>query len=40
VEAKEALGGFFFYEAPDLDAAIDLAAKLPPAGSGGRGAGA
>jgi hypothetical protein len=35
VETKEALGGYFFYEAPDLDAAIELAAKIPPARLGG-----
>jgi hypothetical protein len=35
VEAKEALGGFFIYEADDLDAAIQLAAQIPAARSGG-----
>jgi hypothetical protein len=35
VDTKEALGGYFFFEADDLDAAIDLAAKLPPARLGG-----
>jgi hypothetical protein len=35
VDTKEALGGYFFYEADNLDAAIDLAAKLPPARLGG-----
>jgi hypothetical protein len=35
VETKEALGGYFFFEADDLDAAIALAAKLPPARLGG-----
>jgi hypothetical protein len=35
VETKEALGGYFFFEADDLDAAIELAAKLPPARLGG-----
>jgi hypothetical protein len=35
VETKEALGGYFFFEAADLDAAIELAAKLPPARLGG-----
>ena len=35
VETKEALGGYFLFEADDLDAAIELAAKLPPARLGG-----
>jgi hypothetical protein len=35
VETKEALGGYFFFEADDLDGAIALAAKLPPARLGG-----
>ena len=35
VETKEALGGFFTLEADDLDAAIEVAAKLPPARLGG-----
>ena len=35
VETKEALGGYLFYEADDLDAAIELAAKIPPAWMGG-----
>lgn len=35
VDTKEALGGYFFYEAEDLDAAIELASKLPPARLGG-----
>jgi hypothetical protein len=35
VGTKEALGGYFFFEADDLDAAVDLAAKLPPARLGG-----
>jgi hypothetical protein len=35
VETKEALGGYFFFEADDLDAAVELAAKLPPARLGG-----
>ena len=29
-EAKEALGGYFFLEADDLDAAVKLAATAPP----------
>jgi hypothetical protein len=35
VEMKEALGGYFFVEADDLDAAIELAARIPPARLGG-----
>jgi hypothetical protein len=35
VELKEAIGGYFFYEADDLDAAIDLASRVPAAGMGG-----
>jgi hypothetical protein len=35
VEMKEALGGFLFYEADDLDAAIELAARIPAARMGG-----
>jgi hypothetical protein len=35
VETKEALGGFFVYEADDLDAAIELAARVPAARLGG-----
>ena len=35
VELKEALGGYLFFEADDLDAAIELAAKIPPASMGG-----
>ncbi|HEY5977071.1 MAG TPA: YciI family protein [Solirubrobacterales bacterium] len=35
VEAKEALGGYFVLEADDLDAAIELAAKVPAARYGG-----
>ena len=31
VEMKEALGGYLFFEADDLDAAIELAAKIPAA---------
>ena len=29
VDTKEALGGYFFFEADDLDAAIELAARDP-----------
>jgi hypothetical protein len=32
---KEALGGYLFYEADDLDAAIELAALVPAASMGG-----
>jgi hypothetical protein len=35
VETKEALGGFLFLEADDLDAAIELAARIPAARLGG-----
>jgi hypothetical protein len=35
VEMKEALGGYLFFEADDLDAAIELAAKIPAARLGG-----
>ena len=35
VEIKEALGGYCFLEADDLDAAIEVAATIPAAGMGG-----
>jgi hypothetical protein len=35
VTVKEALGGWLFYEADDLDAAIELAARIPAARLGG-----
>jgi hypothetical protein len=35
VETKEALGGYLFFEADDLDAAIALAARIPAARYGG-----
>jgi hypothetical protein len=35
VDTKEALGGYLFFEADDLDAAVELAAKIPPARLGG-----
>jgi hypothetical protein len=35
VEMKEALGGYFFFEADDLDAAIELASRVPAARMGG-----
>jgi hypothetical protein len=34
-ELKEAIGGFAFYEADDLDAAIELASRIPAARMGG-----
>ncbi len=34
-ETKEALGGYLFFEAGDLDAAIELAARIPAARLGG-----
>jgi hypothetical protein len=35
VAIKEALGGFLVFEADDLDAAIELAARIPAARMGG-----
>ena len=35
VEIKEALGGYLFFEADDLDAAIELASRIPAASMGG-----
>jgi hypothetical protein len=35
VAVKEALGGYLFFEADDLDAAIALAARIPAARLGG-----
>jgi hypothetical protein len=35
VAVKEALGGYLFFEADDLDAAIELAARVPAARMGG-----
>jgi hypothetical protein len=35
VDTKEALGGWLVYEADDLDAAIELAARIPAARMGG-----
>src|SRR4051812_38246941 len=35
VTVKEALGGWLLYEADDLDAAIELAARIPAASMGG-----
>ncbi len=34
-ETKEALGGYLFFEAEDLDAAIEVAASIPAASMGG-----
>jgi hypothetical protein len=35
VEMKEALGGYLFFEAGDVDAAIELASRIPAASMGG-----
>jgi hypothetical protein len=35
VEIKEAIGGYLFFEAADLDAAIELASRIPAARMGG-----
>jgi hypothetical protein len=35
VETKEALGGYFFLQAEDLDAAIEIASQVPAAWMGG-----
>jgi hypothetical protein len=35
VEIKEAVGGYLFFEADDLDAAIELASRIPAARMGG-----
>ena len=35
VAVKEALGGYLFFEADDLDAAIELASRVPAARMGG-----
>jgi hypothetical protein len=34
-ELKEAIGGYLFFEADDLDGAIELAAQIPAASMGG-----
>jgi hypothetical protein len=34
-ETKEAIGGYLFFEADDLDAAIELASRIPAARMGG-----
>ena len=35
VEIKEAIGGYLFFEGDDLDAAIELASRIPAARMGG-----
>ena len=35
VELKESIGGYLFFEADDLDAAIELASRIPAASMGG-----
>ena len=35
VDIKEAIGGYLFLEADDLDAAIELASRIPAARMGG-----
>jgi len=35
VEIKESIGGYMLFEADDLDAAIDLASRVPAARLGG-----
>ena len=35
VEIKEAVGGYLVFEADDLDAAIELASRIPAAARGG-----
>ena len=35
VTVKEALGGYLFFEADDIDAAIELASRIPAARMGG-----
>jgi hypothetical protein len=35
VAIKEALGGYLFFEADDLDAAIEVASRIPAASMGG-----
>jgi hypothetical protein len=34
-ETKEAVGGYLFFEADDVDAAVELAARIPAARMGG-----
>jgi len=35
VETKDAVGGYYVFEADDLDAAIELASRIPAARLGG-----
>ena len=35
VDTKEAVGGYFIFEADDLDAAIEIASRVPAARLGG-----
>jgi hypothetical protein len=35
LETKEEIGGYYLLDAPDLDAAIELAARIPAARMGG-----
>jgi hypothetical protein len=35
VETKEELGGYYLFEADDLDAALEIAARIPAARMGG-----
>jgi len=35
VDTKEALGGYYLFEAGDLDAAVELASRIPAARMGG-----
>jgi hypothetical protein len=35
IDTKEVLGGYYLYEADDLDAAIELASRIPAARMGG-----
>jgi hypothetical protein len=35
IETKETLGGFYLFEAGDLDAALEMAARIPAARNGG-----
>jgi hypothetical protein len=34
-ETKEALGGYYLFDAPDLDKAIEIASRIPAARMGG-----
>jgi hypothetical protein len=35
IDTKEVLGGYFLYDADDLDAAIEMASRIPAARMGG-----